>query len=432
MRWLLVFFLLPGLMAQPSQRPKRTPPLTSKQVVDLISLGAPDKVIAGEIEARGLSFEPTFEFLDGLSTKGAGTLTINALAARTPHPALTVKCVPGAQVEITLGGMDSTNRAVVDEKGEVMFPGLRPGTLKLRVTKDKYVPVERTVTLAGAGTVTETVVLLPLMGQLSITVDPPESTVEILGKSYRAGDPIQVELPAGIYPVVAKSEGHVAESRDLPVVAGETQKIEFSLRVDPSAAGLLTRRASGLLQRGEGRKALALVEKILAVAPEQVEPMEVGALALWGLGREKESVQMTARSIRAGATLSFELTHHHFDNLHPVRMTLSRAGIEFDDRGDRRCGIDEDSLPLEAGRVAQVVISPDGEVLLRLQGVRPDNPKRKFTFNFTGIGCQYVKERRNKAGGMLQIVVNVIRCDQPPLPHLKRVAAVLAAASGVD
>lgn len=420
--------LLATLLPQTAQRAKPKPPLTSKQIVDLIGLGAPDNVIAAEIEARGLNFVPSFQFLDELPAKRVGRLTMNALAARTPHPAILVKCQPGAQVEMQLGWMDHTERVVVDAKGEVLFPGLRPGTVKLRVTKDKYSPVERIVSLTAAETVTETILLSPLTGHLALTVDPPEAVAEIRGETYPSG-PLAIELPAGKVLVVVRHDGFIPQEKEITVMAGETTKAEFLLRVDPSATGLLARRADELLQRGEAQRALALVEKVLAVAPAQAEPLEVGARALAALGREDDSSRMFSRAIRSGARITFVLNHHHFDFLHPVQMTISKEGIRFDDQGERRCGIDRESLPLEVGRLAQTVVSRDGEAFLRLQGVRPDNPKRKLTLNFAGVGCQLVKEVRATAGGLLQVPVSVVRCSVDPLPHLKHVTAVLQSVS---
>ncbi|MFQ5694673.1 MAG: tetratricopeptide repeat protein [Terriglobia bacterium] len=60
------------------------PPLTLEQILELLRIGAPDAVIANEIQKRGLAFVPTPGTLQELRTRGADQATLKAVEEFIP------------------------------------------------------------------------------------------------------------------------------------------------------------------------------------------------------------------------------------------------------------------------------------------------------------------------------------------------------------
>jgi len=76
---LVILLPLTGAGQQAASRP-----LTFQQIVDLVSLGAPDLTVHDEIGARGLAFVPDPALLASLRTKGAGPMTLADITALIP------------------------------------------------------------------------------------------------------------------------------------------------------------------------------------------------------------------------------------------------------------------------------------------------------------------------------------------------------------
>jgi len=77
------------------------PPLTIDQVRSLLGIGAPDATIAGEIESRGIAFQPSDAILNELQRLNAGNETLAALRKLIP-PEHTIcesfgECMGGGQ-----------------------------------------------------------------------------------------------------------------------------------------------------------------------------------------------------------------------------------------------------------------------------------------------------------------------------------------------
>ena len=76
---MVAFLSAPGLLL--GQADKK---LTLDQLQQLISIGAPDTAIAGEIERRGLDFTPSKDTLEMLLRLGAGSKTLSAIDKLIP------------------------------------------------------------------------------------------------------------------------------------------------------------------------------------------------------------------------------------------------------------------------------------------------------------------------------------------------------------
>lgn len=81
---LLAVFLLasPGFLEPPSTLAQQAslPKLTLAEIEGLVSHGVPDSTMSTQVERRGISFAPTQAILDSLRAKGAGPLTLAAIA----------------------------------------------------------------------------------------------------------------------------------------------------------------------------------------------------------------------------------------------------------------------------------------------------------------------------------------------------------------
>lgn len=72
---LLCLLCLLGLPLSPQDKP----PLTLEQIEELVRIDAPDTLIVGEIQKRGLAFVPTRDTIQRLRAHGAGPKTLEAL-----------------------------------------------------------------------------------------------------------------------------------------------------------------------------------------------------------------------------------------------------------------------------------------------------------------------------------------------------------------
>lgn len=93
--------------------------------------------------------------------------------------------IPGARVEITGGDLTQPIVLTSDEKGNFASPDLKPGTYLVRVTRDSFEPLVKTVELKGKA---------ELEFKLAIAAKREEVTVSGKGRAYANSDPIYRQL----------------------------------------------------------------------------------------------------------------------------------------------------------------------------------------------------------------------------------------------
>jgi len=80
---MIVLLTAPGLVALPQQAAK---PLTKDQIMTVVTAGMDNADLAKQIEARGIDFDLTGDYLQALSKAGAQEVVIRALRTLRPSP----------------------------------------------------------------------------------------------------------------------------------------------------------------------------------------------------------------------------------------------------------------------------------------------------------------------------------------------------------
>lgn len=143
------------LIAAPAA--KQLPPLSLVQIEQLMTIKAPDTVIAREITTRGLAFAVDRSIVDDLQGKGAGTQTLGALRSAIPHQSLTViSNVPGVEVLI-----DGISRGIAGPDGRLSLSDLEAGTYKITARRHRCREATVEATLLGKAAASVAVTLWP-------------------------------------------------------------------------------------------------------------------------------------------------------------------------------------------------------------------------------------------------------------------------------
>lgn len=140
-----------------------------------------------------------------------------------PAPAtaeLTIRTTP-ADALILIDGQDV---GVTGEDGVLNLPTFKPGEHLIVARRERYRDAQRTIMLEANRSQIAELDLSPLMGTLSINVNPGDAQIEIDGHGSYADKVGNLELDAGSYSITASKSGYQTMSK--------TVKIEAGLRVD--------------------------------------------------------------------------------------------------------------------------------------------------------------------------------------------------------
>ena len=106
---MIVLLTAPGLVALPQQAAK---PLTKDQIMTVVTAGMDNADLAKQIEARGIDFDLTDDYLQALSKAGARELVIGRCDGASPSPR------PRPNAAARTGGVPSERAAaLVKERG---------------------------------------------------------------------------------------------------------------------------------------------------------------------------------------------------------------------------------------------------------------------------------------------------------------------------
>lgn len=133
-------------------------PLTLQQIEQLLKIGTPDRVIAGEVHRRGISFKLDQTELSRLRNRGAGAQTIEALSVYLPKCSIRLSSTPSGSLVL----IDGVSRGLTGDV-ETVIGDLEPGNYTVTVRKKNYRDGVYPITLSPGETIRLTA---------RLTVDP--------------------------------------------------------------------------------------------------------------------------------------------------------------------------------------------------------------------------------------------------------------------
>jgi hypothetical protein len=214
------------------------------QIEQLISV-LPDKALAREVRQRGTDFRMDSTVLNHFKAAGAGSETVAALAELLPTARVAVvSSPPNCNVSLNgqpLGGTDDLGKLTVSE--------LDAGRSVLEVSKQGYRSRTYDVTLEQNKTTEVLAKLEHLIGYLSVTTSPLDTSVSVRPTNQRdqAGVPSgctalpgptnRWECVPGEYTVRASRDGFRSALQNARVTDGETSNVTLDLSAESAAAG---------------------------------------------------------------------------------------------------------------------------------------------------------------------------------------------------
>jgi len=118
-----------------------------------------------------------------ISLASASLLLAETISGRVVDPSGAV--IPGARIEITGGELTQPILLTSDEKGSFTSPDLKPGSYSVRVTRESFEPLVKTIELKGKA---------ELEFKLAIAAKREEVTVSGKGRAYANSDPVYKQL----------------------------------------------------------------------------------------------------------------------------------------------------------------------------------------------------------------------------------------------
>lgn len=302
------------------------------QIEELISIHAPDNVVAGEVQTRGLAFTPTPKILGLLQKRGAGQATLAAISRLIPYGTVEVDGLPGSQVT-----MDGAVQGTIGGQGRLVVAKLLAGTHRLEVRKAGYQPDDLTFGLKAHQYERVPATLEWGGGYLTIRSDPPGGTIEIPGLGRYTTQVSNLPCPPGTYVITAVHPGMKPGTRSVSVPAGKHITVEFHLapKLQYLQNQLVVAREE--LARGRPLGAVQTARHLLSYEPNKPQVLSLLARAYLQMDDLMHFRMEAGSAIRHGGAVALGLMHEDRimsgETIHPVTLTVSATTISYNPGG---------------------------------------------------------------------------------------------------
>ena len=355
--------------------------LSSVQVEHLVTLHAPDGLVATQIRTRGINFSLTSKIVDEFAAKGAGPKTLAALREQIRVGTVQVQTQPGSQIL-----MDGKNAGSAGTDGSLVLQDVSEGTHELAARKDGYKDGSIQFALARNENKSLPLPLQWMGGFLSVSAQPEGATVSISGPISLGGNAKSVPCPPGSYTVTVSLQGYLSQARTFQVAAGEHHAETFQLVVDPAVLNRELSDAQSKLQAGDPASANNLADAVLKKQPGSPDAEAVLAEAAFQQGDMNRFVDAGTKAIHSGKPVTVSVMHVHMGwrlSIHRVNLTISQSGIAFSaDPPDSNCKMPA-SLGFDQIRTMSVQRNPAGFIELQIQYA--SQPRSSFIVHDLGF-----------------------------------------------
>ena len=395
--------------AQPADRR-----LSLVQIRKLIGVHTPDDVIAGEIQSRGISGDYGRKDIDQLRQDGAGSLTVAAMLQAIPVATLTVKTEIGAAVKL-----DGGPSVLVGSAGVATIYNIDPGGHQVTVQKQYFTDVSQAVELKGRESTLITVKLNWAVGFLTASADVPDAEIQVSGGPTQTGPVSHKAVPIGQATVVATAPLRRAVSQTVAIEAGKDATVSLSLPVDQAALSAAANQVHASFQSRLYPAVLQQSSRYLQTGGRDKDVFAEVALSYLETSNYSAFQDFAARALSAGATLRFDVVHHHSSlgvaTLHRAELRVSAGALGY--KPLDRCNLPEFQTPMKEVHL--------GKRELDLSVPEPANSKKQTNLHLSAGGSMpgvpegfrtaktkkpmYFREDSGKVDAIRQLLQTLIR-----------------------
>jgi hypothetical protein len=398
--------------------------LTLAQIEGLIVHNVPDATLSNQIRLHGLSFAATPAILDGLRTKGAGPLTLAAIASSrgpsspaTPGPArppsesrapsprsktaraanlpgnVELQTEPGSTVFL-----DGKQAGSANSEGLLTLSNVPAGNHELSTKNDGFQDSHLEFVVASSEDKQVSIPLVWLGGYLAVSVQPGGAAVTVSGPKTLSVGPTEVKCPPGSYTVTVSLDGYTPQTRSFQIAAEEHHSETFQLGVDPAALARELTDAKKKLDTGDPAVALSLAEAVLKLQPDNADAEVLLAGAAFQQGDMNRFVDAGSKAIRNGKPVTVRTMHAHTIWamwIHPMDFTISESGISLAaNPPDSRCKVPT-SVGFDLIQSASIIRDPQrGFIELHIQYAAKPHGAILHDLDFVPEGSQVAATRQ--------------------------------------
>jgi hypothetical protein len=325
----LIHILLLGVLITGVSSPARAQrsPLTQNQLGHLIKIQAPDRLIATQIQTRGLSFPVTHAIVNSFSQEGAGPDTLMALRELIRVGAIVIQTEPESSIM-----MDDQYEGATNSQGRAMIQDVPVGPHQVVISKQGFQSGQQNLVVAN-GQVNQISIALQWMGgYLSVQVHPANASVSVTGPLDFNGARSHVPCQPGTYAVAASAPGYLIQTKKVQIETGSDETVEINLQPDPAYLMKMLSGGADALTAGNLHQAAQDARAVLALSPDNLLAEGLLAKAAFQAGDQPLFEQEAMRVLQGGGTLKVTMMHlRNFPTvrLEPMQLTFSAQGVAF-------------------------------------------------------------------------------------------------------
>jgi formylglycine-generating enzyme required for sulfatase activity len=204
-------------------------PLTTDQVLGLVSGGVPSARAATLIKLRGIDFNPTDDYLETLRIAGADDSLLQTVREASRFGGISIQTAPGAEVVL-----DDQPRGHADTQGALEIRAVVQGAHRLKISLPYHSEYAQSVTVVARGTARVSAPLELVVGEISVETSPG-AEVWLDGKSQGRADAggrlLLRNVPRGEHQLKLALANFPEQTPAISVVAGQAARVTATLEL---------------------------------------------------------------------------------------------------------------------------------------------------------------------------------------------------------
>jgi hypothetical protein len=366
-----------------SSRNAVTQALSLAQVEKLISIRTPDSLVAQEIQSRGISDIVTSAVVSRLRARGAGGETVAAVTKLIARSTLVVLTTAGADVIL-----DGSHAGTAGLDGRLAIPGLDPGTHVVQIQKVNFRARSEAVQLPPNQTTSLDGILDWAVGFLTVSSNAEDVRIQYTGGAAQMGRITRAAVPPGAITVVASAPLRKQVSQDVIIEPGKEATISLLPPWDDIAIAKLKNQIHASFRSHEYQTVIREAGRYLQTNARDKDVLAEVAISNLEVEKYPEFRRTASAALDAGATLQFQMQHHHAGfrlGLHPALLAVTSHTLRFQPEGS--CNFEAFETPLDqigTENGLNTVIARSGNrsvYVVKLTLPNPSNAKKRITLN---------------------------------------------------